>query len=552
MNKGRGASHTNRPESDNRKAFHVSLFARIIALSSAFAILGAGTSVAQQPAAPGAELGEVKISLGELCPYEHIGYTAKTKDGVVRCVPIGGLTADVVAENEKGIEQWLGIDNYLKGKIPGKWELIAVLSPGSPFLAPTDRDLEYVPMDKLSECRLRAASSTNVGLQWRPSNGRVPTRGPIKIILIPVSSSVEPNTYHGFGTWLDQLHPGGSGLNHLEYANILQRAQSYGKSWFEFSVFPGTIELDRSIVSYGIQRSNADWGAGFNQYMADVVTAADRLVDFSEYDAFIAMPPPETVGFSPAWARLPGAGVMADGVEMTNGTTLGDESLYSTQGEIIVHEFGHLSGLPDLYDFAPAIFRHTGSLSQMSNPYQFRGSSGYERWLMRWIDDQRVRCVKLKRKQSTDITFDALSEAALPAPNVKLQTLLAVIPTTDSTAVVLEYRSRRGLDSTLPSTGVHVYRIDANVGTMRGPLISHRDDPDSYRPAATPEDWGDIVSRGDSVETSITRSLLRPGDSLVVDGYKIEVPRRQRFFSNRPSVPAQRSGALEVSVTRVS
>ena len=414
-----------------------------------------------------------------------------------------------------------------------------------------ENDGEMYLMDELHKCRLSATNPANVGLQWQRSAGRVPTRGPIKVILIPVASEQEPNMYHGFGTWLESLHPAGSGLNHLEYANLLQRAQSYGKSWFDFTVLPSIVTLDQTIADYGIQRDNENRGTGFNQFMADVVTAADDVVDFSDYDAFIAMPPPGTVGYSPAWAQSPGSGVMADGVEMTNGTTLGDESLYWTQAEVLVHENGHLSGLPDLYDFAPAIYRHAGSLSQMSNPYQFRGSSGYERWLLRWIDDSRVRCVDLKRKQSTQIVFDSLSEAALPASDKDLRTLLAVIPTSSSTGVVLEYRTRKGLDATLPGAGLHVYTIDVNVSSMSGPLVSHRDDADTYGPAADPEDGADVYSRGVDAENSIKESFLRPGDSLVIDGYRITVPQDQVSFSNRPTFPVRRSGSLAVEVTRI-
>ena len=422
----------------------MSRFFGVLVLTCSLALVGSGAAFAMQPTAPGDDISDIKVSVGKACPFEYVGYTKKTKAGVVRCVPTGGVTADVVPSNVKSIDQWLSADDLLNRDIPGKWELISVLDPASPYVALMENDGEMYLMDELHKCRLSATNPATVGLQWPRSAGRVPTRGPIKVILIPVASRQEPNMYHGFGTWLESLHPAGSGLNHLEYADLLQRAQSYGKSWFDFTVLPSIVTLDQTIADYGIQRDNENRGTGFNQFMADVVTAADDVVDFSDYDAFIAMPPPGTVGYSPAWARSPGSGVMADGVEMTNGTTLGDESLYRTQAEVLVHENGHLSGLPDLYDFAPAIYRHAGSLSQMSNPYQFRGSSGYERWLLRWIDDSRVRCVDLKRKQSTQIVFDSLSEAALPASDKELRTLLAVIPTSSSTGVVLEYRTRKG------------------------------------------------------------------------------------------------------------
>ena len=78
---------------------------------------------------------------------------------------------------------------------------------------------------------------------------------------------------------------------------------------------------------------------------------------------------------SPAFHAMPGDGISADGVEIRHSATFGEDVREASPqrygSNVVVHETGHLLGLPDLYDGAATdysrVFRFAGEWDAMGS-----------------------------------------------------------------------------------------------------------------------------------------------------------------------------------------
>lgn len=466
---------------------------------------------------------------GEPCPSGSIGMTIAAKEGAMRCIPAGLLHAHVDGAADTATKE---------SALGARWERIAVAPSTTAFAQPQWTDGDMAAIDSLRPCRPKSASTQPaISLAWPRATGRLPSVGTIRVAVIPVQSpgSAAPNADY----WLDQTSPWRNGHTWLGYANDLQRTMSNNRSQFAFTV-TDTITMSRPITEYNITRANPRIGDDFARFMSDVIQAADPRNDLRRFDAVIVLPSPGTIEFGPAWARQPGSGVTVDGVEILNGTVIGDENRYTFPSETVVHEFGHLLGLPDLYARDQLMNRYVGSLSQMSSQYQFRGVTGYEKWLMRWIPESRVVCVKATPKKPATVTLSSVS--ARITDDKPQNPLLAVVPRGNGRVVVVEYRTRDRLDAALTRQGVHVYAIDVNQPSMSGPMVSHRPDATTLQPLADTSNSATVTAAYFAMQDSIEAALLQPGQSAVVAGVRVTVP----------SIPQQRPDVLTGGRTRPS
>jgi hypothetical protein len=160
-------------------------------------------------------------------------------------------------------------------------------------------------------------------------------------------------------------------------------------------------------------------------------------------------------------------------------------------------------GLEDYYSFEwaandpyEAQFKFMGEFDNMNSAAgKAREWAGWSRWLVSGLDDNQVRCVTDAAETTHQLW--AISDSA-PEPKI------VVIPTSDTSALVIESRKSRRHDRMLPTAneGLLVYSVDTTKQNGFGPLS--------------------IIRKENLKDPFLLDAPLRPGESVTVNGYKIE------------------------------
>ena len=220
-------------------------------------------------------------------------------------------------------------------------------------------------------------------------------------------------------------------------------------------------------------------------WIQEAIDLADAEVDFSQAEAIlvVAAPNAEKITFGPTFMGASDWALTADGNTMTNAVTSGADISY--WGEMwYPHEFGHSLGLPDLYG---ASLPGRGGFT---NPYSLMdvisssapGYMGYSRWILKWLEDSQVECV------TADATV-ALTPLAVGAGSK-----LAVVPLSESSALVAEVRRAVGYDYALQSEGVIVYLVETNNYADYSLQASYGEGPMEVLNDARPLEPGESVT----------------------------------------------------------
>lgn len=295
-----------------------------------------------------------------------------------------------------------------------------------------------------------------VQIDFGPRDNRLASRGTIRVSTIMVDFSdaaggrSSTEYYRSFvPAGLDILR----NFSHGELTIVEERSSSW-------------IRMPRPSTGYNYYRGMTD--RDHLRFIQDAVDAADSAMDFSATDALIVVMPPTltTPGYdvSPAFVNVPGRGIMADGNEILNATTIGTDWA-DKRSFVLAHELLHTMGLVDLYDLEgtwegdPYVQRFVGPFSLMgyyaSNPEIF----AWERWVLGWLGDTDALCLD---KGTHDVSLRGVSLAGSG-------TRIAVIPLGGTRFLSLEARTRAGLDSR-GAEGVLPYVVDPAALTGSGPI----------------------------------------------------------------------------------
>jgi M6 family metalloprotease-like protein len=236
--------------------------------------------------------------------------------------------------------------------------------------------------------------------------------------------------------------------------------------------------LEVTSVHRWYRMSNGSRGYGLSdgvsfeeqrRYIAEAVAAADRDFDFSPYSiVYVVASKGSALERSPAFHALAGDGVKVDGTELRYGATFGEDirgvspSAYGAY--VLVHETGHMLGLPDLYDVPNptywTLFRFAGSWDIMSWNLPGAHLLAWHKWKLGWLEPNELACLNGPGELTATLT-PAAQSGGLKA---------VVIPTSTSAAFVVEARKRIGEDKRLCDEGVLVYSVSGVVSSGEGPI----------------------------------------------------------------------------------
>ena len=239
---------------------------------------------------------------------------------------------------------------------------------------------------------------------------------------------------------------------------------SYGRLHLSVQPVQRWLRLPRTLAAYR--------GEGFDGAFEAAVTAAEGELDFSRFAAVYLILPR---------AAGPLASTIVDhephavgGAAIRSWVWLSADSLDVARANVLVHETGHVLGLPDLYgERSRAASMHRWDVMAAGGP---SGLFAWHRWKLGWLDARQVVC--LRRSTST------LTLTPLERPGGTK----AVMVRSGNGVVVIEVRQRLGEDRAICRAGVLFSRVDF----VRGDPDRELAVPISIRAAqrATPRNLG--------------------------------------------------------------
>jgi len=330
---------------------------------------------------------------------------------------------------------------------------------------------------------------------WQVSNGfpkfaqRIPSAGSVRVLMLPVDFPDVVAT----GSPATDMLPITRALSDV-FGNL-----SGGNLAFDFTTLPSYLRVSRLSTSWGMGAYGAGRG---DTFVADIVRELDPQVNFAGVDVVVVMTPPSIrsnqVAYSPAMPYPVAAPLVTGERSIFSATMTGEDAWRDPM--TIVHEFGHLIGLTDLYamylsDEVRTTHHYTGKWDFMGYAWT-KGMFGWHRFLQGWLEDSEVLCAN---------TAGEFLATLAPLGSTSKTTELLLLRGASGKLVGLEVRRPGPMDEFVSASnqGVLVYTIDPSGTTGGGPLRVQ----------------GLALDRN----TYLATAPLRVGQALTVDGWTINV-----------------------------
>ena len=307
------------------------------------------------------------------------------------------------------------------------------------------------------------------------------------------------------------------GLN-LSRIQEYYSTQSYGKVVLKFSMQDRTFRLPGKSSDY--IDSNSSGNTKVFQLMRLAYNEFRQVNTANDFDGLIFALPKEYsnphAGFAADLSGITGKYFIDALIRISWLGSLPHNwsDLDAPPWKVLAHEIGHNLGLPDLaatngnYENIDSFsgktigpFDMMGSLSVAGNEFTF-----WNRWLLGWIQDSQVACISdLNSSQSVSLTSVSSSGGGTKG---------IVIPTSTSTALLIESRRAQGFDQKLKpdEVGLVVYAIDTKIGSGAGSI---KVIPKINQYSSVP------FSNTLHDNVRFLKAPLQPGDSLVINEIRI-------------------------------
>jgi M6 family metalloprotease-like protein len=237
--------------------------------------------------------------------------------------------------------------------------------------------------------------------------------------------------------------PGAAGPESIYEASVPAvsdwvRGVSYGR--LQLSVVPVLrwLRLPRTLAEYQQDR--------YEGAVQAAIAAADPTFDFSSIDALYLVPALDAL----ASTIVDHDPLRIDGAEIRAWSWVATGSLERLGPRVLIHETGHVLGLPDLYRSGLSSSQHVWDV-MTSGPWT--GLLSWHRWKLGWLEAGEIVC--LTRRGSVQATIEPVERPG----GAK-----AIVVRTGAAAVVAEVRRPLAEDARLCAKGVLFYRVDFALG----------------------------------------------------------------------------------------
>ena len=222
-------------------------------------------------------------------------------------------------------------------------------------------------------------------------------------------------------------------------------------SWIEFD----KLESLQDAAGAEISRVESEW----RTFVSKTLETADSQIDFTKSDGVIIILDPNS-----SYLRL-GYGLtdehIVDGKKISSVIILGRAFVQVglRSPYLVSHELGHLFGLPDLYSFQDST--DTVDYFSIMNKAAVGGIGyfGWERFILGWLDDPQIICHK-----AGEVVGNLV-------PLTKKNGLkIITVPISTSEVLVVENRTKEGIDKMIPNPGIIAYVVDSSIEGGKNPI----------------------------------------------------------------------------------
>jgi len=222
-------------------------------------------------------------------------------------------------------------------------------------------------------------------------------------------------------------------------------------SWIEFD----KLESLKDAAGDEIKLVEAEW----RTFVSKTLETAEPQIDFTKSDGVMIILDPNS-----SYLRL-GYGLAdeytVDGKKLSSVVLLG--RAYVQVGlrspYLVIHELGHLFGLPDLYSFQDST--DTADYFSIMNKATVGGIGyfGWEKYILGWLDDPQVICHKTGEVVRNLVPLTKTSGLKMIA-----------VPISSSEVLVVENRTKEGIDKMIPNPGIIAYVVDSSIEGGKNPI----------------------------------------------------------------------------------
>ena len=229
-------------------------------------------------------------------------------------------------------------------------------------------------------------------------------------------------------------------------------------SWIEFD----KLESLKDAAGDEIKLVESEW----RTFVSKTLETVESQIDFTNTDGVMIILDPNSSYLRLGYAMTDEFTV--DGKKISNVVMLG--RAYVQVGlrspYLVIHELGHLFGLPDLYSYIDAFRTNQDSTDTVAyfsvmNKAAVGGIGyfGWEKYILGWLDDPQIICHKAGEVAGNLVPLSKKSGLKMIA-----------IPISSSEVLVVENRTKEGIDKMIPNPGIIAYVVNSSIESGKNPI----------------------------------------------------------------------------------